>query len=72
MSAWESTGKSDEWYTPPEVFQALGCEFDLDVAGAARAEVPAKGFIFSESLNAQWNGFIWMNPPYGGRNDKTP
>lgn len=72
MSKWENLGKSDEWYTPPEVFEALGCEFDLDVAGAPRANVPARSAIFNDSLLSQWSGFIWMNPPYGGRNDKGP
>lgn len=72
MSAWEANGKSDEWYTPPEVFEALGCEFDLDVAGAVGANVPARGAIFSDSLESQWHGFVWMNPPYGGRNTKGP
>lgn len=42
MSHWESAGKTDDWYTPPEVFEALGCEFDLDVAGAPKANVPAR------------------------------
>lgn len=70
MSSWEGLGKSDEWYTPPEVFEALGCEFDLDVAGAVKASVPARGAIYSDSLDAQWQGFIWMNPPFGGRKDK--
>lgn len=68
MSHWESAGKSNDWYTPPEVFVALGCVFDLDVAGAPKANVPARGAIFSDSLTAQWQGFIWMNPPFGGRN----
>lgn len=72
MSYWEATGKTDEWYTPPEVFEALGCQFDLDVAGAATARVPAQGAIFSDSLQQVWQGFVWMNPPYGGRNSLGP
>lgn len=72
MSYWEADGRSDEWYTPPEVFDALGCRFDLDVAGAHKAQVPCDGAIYSNSLTAQWQGFIWMNPPFGGRNGLTP
>lgn len=72
MSHWEASGQSNEWYTPPEVFEALGCEFDLDVAGAPRANVPSHGAIFNESLTSQWQGFIWMNPPFGGRNGIAP
>lgn len=72
MSYWESSGKSDEWYTPPEVFEALGCAFDLDVAGAPESCVPARKVILRNSLDAPWEGFIWMNPPFGGRNGITP
>lgn len=72
MSHWEASGKSDDWYTPPEVFDALGCRFDLDVAGAPRAKVPCDGAYFSDSLTSVWSGFIWMNPPFGGRNGLVP
>lgn len=67
----QSVGASDEWYTPPYVFTALGCEFDMDVAhpGAPDAPwIPAREFISADSLAANWHGFIWMNPPFGGRN----
>lgn len=72
MSYWEATGKSNDWFTPPEVFEALGCTFDLDVAGNFRAKVPSKGAIYSDGLTSQWSGFIWMNPPFGGRNGIAP
>jgi len=73
MSYWESTGKSDEWYTPPWVFEALGCRFDLDVAAPVEgAFVPADRRISRDSLELPWDGFIWMNPPFGGRNSLVP
>ena len=73
MSAWESIGKSDEWYTPKYIFDALGCTFDLDVAAPnALTHVPARGFITEGSLGRDWHGFVWMNPPYGGRNSLSP
>ena len=73
MSAWEEAGKSDEWYTPKYIFDALGARFDLDVAAPPRAtHVPAKAFITSDSLSQDWDGFVWMNPPYGGRNSLDP
>jgi len=28
----QSVGATDEWFTPPYVFDAFGCEFDMDVA----------------------------------------
>jgi hypothetical protein len=71
----QAVGKTDEWYTPPEVFEALGCFFDLDVAAPADRVlpwVPAKHRITSDSLNKQWSGFVWMNPPFGGRNGISP
>ncbi|WP_069338348.1 DNA N-6-adenine-methyltransferase [Sphingobium yanoikuyae] len=75
MSHWEpSAGASDEWYTPPHVFSALGCHFDLDVAApfAGPPHVPCNGFIYDRSLERAWSGFVWMNPPYGGRNSLDP
>lgn len=75
MGNWEqSIGLSDEYYTPPEIFDAMGCEFDLDVAAPkdrANVHVPAKKFITENSLDLEWNGFIWNNPPFGGRNGIT-
>tara|TARA_R110000851_G_C13100092_1_gene568092 strand:- start:765 stop:1280 length:516 start_codon:yes stop_codon:yes gene_type:complete len=74
MSHWESTGASDEWFTPQYIFDALGCRFDLDVAAPAgfTTHVPADLFITANSLETQWRGFVWMNPPFGGRNGLTP
>ena len=75
MSAWEPCiGGSDEWYTPRHVFDALGETFDLDVAAPERGapHVPCWGHIYDRSLERAWNGFIWMNPPFGGRNGLAP
>lgn len=65
--------RSNEWYTPSRVFDALGCEFDLDVAcpsDMSFIKVPAKRFIHEKSLELTWDGFIWMNPPFNGKEDK--
>jgi hypothetical protein len=73
MSHWEAAGKSDEWYTPKWIFDALGCEFDLDVAHpTAPTHVPCRGFIYDNSLASEWHGFVWMNPPFGPRNGIEP
>lgn len=75
MSAWEDTGKSDEWYTPKYIFDSLGVEFDQDVASPENrfyCHVPAKEFITETSLEKEWNGFVWMNPPFGKRNGLVP
>ncbi len=69
----QSVGATDEWYTPHYVFAAMGERFDLDVAASPHAHwVPAKAHIFRDSLTAQWAGFVWMNPPFGGRNGISP
>jgi hypothetical protein len=70
-------GATDEWYTPPHVFDALGCEFSVDVAspGAAITHwIPARRFIKIGALERDWSdfGFVWMNPPFGGRNAIIP
>ena len=74
MSKWESHGKSDDWYTPAYVFDALGCGFDLDVAAPKEGprHVPADAWLHKDSLLAEWYGFIWMNPPFGGRMGLVP
>lgn len=76
MSTWETLGKSDDWYTPPEIFDALGCEFDLDVAApkAGPPYVPCKHWFYHSALSRPWlpGAFVWMNPPFGGRNALEP
>lgn len=73
MAHWEALGKSDDWYTPEYIFAALGCRFDLDVAAPqSGGYVPCGARLWDDSLNAEWWGFIWMNPPFGGRNGIGP
>lgn len=74
MSHWEETGKSDEWYTPKYIFDALSCRFDQDVAAPndGPMHVPTSRWLSKEALSMPWRGFIWMNPPFGGRNGIEP
>jgi hypothetical protein len=74
VSAWETSGASDEWYTPHSVFDALGCRFDMDVAAprAGPRHVPTTCWLSADSLSQQWRGFVWMNPPFGKRNALEP
>lgn len=73
MSSWErSVGATDEWYTPTYIFDGLGCTFDLDVAPSNEAQVPAHRLLDGDGLTVEWDGFVWMNPPYGGRNGLVP
>lgn len=74
MSAWEKAGQSNDWYTPKHVFDALGCTFDLDVAAPVNGPLhtPASRWFSSGALEREWDGFVWMNPPFGGRNGLEP
>ena len=75
MGHWEANGKTDEWYTPKYIFDALRCEFDLDVASPvdrSLCHVPSQQFITENSLQQAWEGFVWCNPPFGGRNGISP
>ncbi len=68
-------GESDEWYTPPEIFDALGETFDLDPCSPGPGHwVPARKIItkVQDGLSADWEGFVFMNPPFGGRNGHVP
>lgn len=68
-------GESDEWYTPPFIFEALGLWFDLDPCSPGNDHwVPASKVYTKEQngLSQQWDGLVWMNPPFGGRNGQVP
>ncbi len=64
-------GGSPEWYTPPEIFAALGIRFDLDPCAPEwpRAHwIPARRRITlpDDGMEAVWEGRVWLNPPYAG------
>lgn len=70
-------GESDEWYTPPWVFERLGMHFDVDVCSPGPDHwVPASRVITKEqcALKTDWgdSSFVFMNPPFGGRNFHVP
>lgn len=59
---------SDDYWTPKWVFDALGIEFDLDVACPPDGppHTPAKAWYTQETdgLASPWWGCVWMNPPF--------
>jgi len=61
--------QTQDWYTPPWVFEALGLQFTLDVAAPERGVpwIPALCHYSKEEngLAQPWEGLIWCNPPYG-------
>jgi len=71
----QSVGRTDEWYTPESVFEAMCTHFDMDVASPGQGVtpwIPADTFITEDSLSCDWEGFVWMNAPFGGRNGLVP
>lgn len=76
MAAIQTLGKSNEWYTPPYIFEALGEGFDLDVAHppvGRSTYVPCLDYMTKDALSRNWGSyFVWMNPPFGGRNGMIP
>ncbi len=60
-----SNNRTDEWYTPRELVNALG-KFDLDPCA------PHHGFYtadkcydrFDDGLKQNWGGRVFCNPPY--------
>lgn len=70
-----SIGASDDWYTPPFIFDALGERFDLDPCSPGPGHwVPADRVftIADDGLRQPWVGFVFMNPPFGGRLGHVP
>jgi hypothetical protein len=61
--------KTVDWYTPKWIFDELGLVFDLDVAAPVGGVewIPAKNHfdIYTDGLISEWNGNVWLNPPYG-------
>lgn len=71
----QCVGATDEWYTPAFVFEAMAVRFDMDVSSPGKMItpwIPATKFIRARSLQKEWRGFVWMNPPFGGRNGLVP
>lgn len=68
-------GASDDWYTPPEIFSALGLRFDLDPCspGASHWVPAARVYTKNDDGLAQpWAGLVFVNPPFGGRHGHVP
>jgi hypothetical protein len=60
-------GKTNEWYTPPYITEALG-HFDLDPCAGKQQEwniADKKLTETDDGLIRPWYGRVWLNPPYG-------
>jgi hypothetical protein len=68
-------GQSDDWFTPPEYFEALKLSFDLDPCSpGADHWVPARKVYTKadDGLRLPWEGLVFMNPPFGSRHGHVP
>lgn len=66
-------GASDDWYTPPAIFAAIGLTFDLDPCSPGPDHwVPARRVFTKDDdgLAQEWGArtLVFVNPPFGGRN----
>jgi len=72
----ESTyNESKEWYTPKEIFTAMGIHFDLDPCSPGKDIVPwvpadIHYTVENNGLLLPWIGNVFMNPPYGSDTPK--
>ena len=58
-------GKTNTWLTPLEIVNALG-KFDLDPCGVEGHLTADRLIVLPEcGLAANWEGRVWLNPPYG-------
>lgn len=59
---------NDEYWTPPELFEALGLTFDIDVAAPTGGVpwIPAREHYdkAANGLVQPWRGSVFMNPPF--------
>jgi len=64
-------GRSNEWYTPRYIFDAMGVAFDWAVAAPPdwrkTTFCPCSHAMSVCGLERPWSGFVWMNPPFSER-----
>lgn len=71
VSSADIATTTDDWYTPRWIFDAIGYQFDVDVAAPidpTYQHVPAKRYLTAvqDGLTTPWEGVVWCNPPYSG------
>lgn len=62
------SSNTDQWATPPELFAELNAEFGFTLDSCASEwnyKVSNYFSIADNALEQDWNGVVWMNPPYG-------
>lgn len=70
----QSNSKSVDWYTPKYMFDDLNVQFDLDpcqpIGGVDWIPAAKRFTIEDDGLAQDWNGCVWLNPPYGKETPK--
>lgn len=67
MKHEKTNSENYEWYTPPYIKEALGA-FDLDPCFPVAPVFEAQEKVYTkedDGLSKQWEGRVWLNPPYG-------
>jgi len=62
------SSKTDLWSTPQDLFDRLNDVFRFDLDVCATPENAKCSRFFTEETNGlaqDWQGSVWMNPPYG-------
>lgn len=62
------SSKTDLWYTPDDFYQKYNSVYNFSLDVCATVENAKCDRFFTESedgLKQQWEGVVWMNPPYG-------
>jgi hypothetical protein len=60
-----SRSGSVDWLSPPSWLKALGT-FDMDPCASVNQPWPtATRMLTAGGLLTEWQGMVWMNPPYG-------
>ena len=70
MTASLLSSESNEWYTPPSVYQPIQAflgGFDLDPAADPGCRLPASVHFTKndDALSRRWFGRVFLNPPFG-------
>lgn len=68
MSSHQSNAaQTTTWLTPPHILDALG-SFDLDPCAHPDWPTATRRICLPEDgLAADWEGRVWLNPPYGAQ-----